>query len=97
VLATEDVKQAVILTEVLDGQRSVYSAELTLAEARVNEYRNLVQLYKALGGGGISKHIRLECNAYLCRKQRFRRTLGPYAIIRPEVASRVEVAMTTAD
>jgi multidrug efflux system outer membrane protein len=37
--------------EVLDGQRSLYSAELTLAEARGDEYRSLVQLYKALGGG----------------------------------------------
>jgi multidrug efflux system outer membrane protein len=37
--------------EVLDGQRSLYSAELTLASARGNEYRSLVQLYKALGGG----------------------------------------------
>jgi len=37
--------------EVLDGQRSLYSAELTLASARADEYRSLVQLYKALGGG----------------------------------------------
>jgi outer membrane protein, multidrug efflux system len=37
--------------EVLDGQRSLYSAELTLAQARGNEYQSLVQLYKALGGG----------------------------------------------
>ena len=37
--------------EVLDAQRSLYSAELTLAEARGDEYRSLVQLYKALGGG----------------------------------------------
>jgi multidrug efflux system outer membrane protein len=37
--------------EVLDGQRSLYSAELTLAAARGDEYRSLVQLYKALGGG----------------------------------------------
>ena len=37
--------------EVLDGQRSLYSAELTLASARGDEYRGLVQLYKALGGG----------------------------------------------
>ena len=37
--------------EVLDAQRSLYSAELTLAEARGDEYRGLVQLYKALGGG----------------------------------------------
>jgi multidrug efflux system outer membrane protein len=37
--------------EVLDGQRSLLSAELTLAEARGNEYQRLVQLYRALGGG----------------------------------------------
>ena len=37
--------------EVLDGQRSLYSAELTLAQARGSEYQSLVQLYKALGGG----------------------------------------------
>jgi outer membrane protein, multidrug efflux system len=37
--------------EVLDGQRSLFEAELTLAQARGNEYQSLVQLYKALGGG----------------------------------------------
>jgi len=37
--------------EVLDGQRSLYSAELTLAEARGDEYQSLVRLYRALGGG----------------------------------------------
>jgi multidrug efflux system outer membrane protein len=37
--------------EVLDGQRSLFSAELTLADARGSEYQSLVQLYKALGGG----------------------------------------------
>ena len=37
--------------EVLDGQRSLFSAELTLAQARDNEYQSLVQLYRALGGG----------------------------------------------
>jgi multidrug efflux system outer membrane protein len=37
--------------EVLDGQRSLYGAQLTLASARADEYRSLVQLYKALGGG----------------------------------------------
>jgi multidrug efflux system outer membrane protein len=37
--------------EVLDGQRSLFEAELTLAEARGSEYQSLVQLYKALGGG----------------------------------------------
>src|SRR5947209_10084613 len=37
--------------EVLDGQRSLFSAELTLAEARGTEYQSLVQLYRVLGGG----------------------------------------------
>jgi len=37
--------------EVLDGQRSLYSAELNLAQARGNEYLSLVQLYRSLGGG----------------------------------------------
>jgi len=37
--------------EVLDGQRSLFSAELTLAAARGTEYQSLVQLYRALGGG----------------------------------------------
>jgi outer membrane protein, multidrug efflux system len=37
--------------EVLDGQRALFSAELTLAQARGNEYQGLVQLYRALGGG----------------------------------------------
>ena len=37
--------------EVLDSQRSLFNAELTLAQARNNEYQSLVELYKALGGG----------------------------------------------
>ncbi len=37
--------------EVLDSQRSLYAAELTLASARGDEFRSLVQLYRALGGG----------------------------------------------
>jgi len=37
--------------EVLDAQRSLFNAELTLAQDRGNEYQSLVQLYKALGGG----------------------------------------------
>jgi outer membrane protein, multidrug efflux system len=37
--------------EVLDGQRSLFDAELTLAQARGNEYQSLVQLYRSLGGG----------------------------------------------
>jgi len=37
--------------DVLDSQRSLFNAELTLAQARNSEYQSLVQLYKALGGG----------------------------------------------
>jgi outer membrane protein, multidrug efflux system len=37
--------------EVLDGQRSLFAAELTLAQARGTEYQSLVQLYRTLGGG----------------------------------------------
>lgn len=37
--------------DVLDSQRSLFSAELTLAQARNNEYQSLVELYKSLGGG----------------------------------------------
>lgn len=36
---------------VLNSQSSLFSADLTLAQVRNNEYRSLVQLYKALGGG----------------------------------------------
>lgn len=37
--------------EVLDSERNVYTAELNLAQARLNELTALVQLYSALGGG----------------------------------------------
>ena len=37
--------------DVLDSQRSLFNAQITLAEARNSEYQSLVQLYKALGGG----------------------------------------------
>ena len=37
--------------EVLDSQRSLYGAYLSLASARGDEFRSLVQLYRALGGG----------------------------------------------
>ena len=37
--------------DVLDSQRSLFEAELTLAQDRNNEYQSLVQLYKSLGGG----------------------------------------------
>jgi multidrug efflux system outer membrane protein len=37
--------------EVLDSETRYFSAELTLAQARLNELLALVQLYRALGGG----------------------------------------------
>jgi outer membrane protein, multidrug efflux system len=37
--------------EVLTSQTNYFSAELTLAQARLNERLSLVQLYNALGGG----------------------------------------------
>ncbi|MGH9404511.1 MAG: TolC family protein [Terriglobia bacterium] len=37
--------------DVLDSQRSLFSAELTVAQARNHEYQSLVELYRALGGG----------------------------------------------
>jgi multidrug efflux system outer membrane protein len=37
--------------EVLDGQRSLFNAEIILAQARGAEYQSLVQIYRALGGG----------------------------------------------
>jgi multidrug efflux system outer membrane protein len=37
--------------EVLASQTNYFSAELTLAQARLNEHLSLVQLYNALGGG----------------------------------------------
>jgi outer membrane protein, multidrug efflux system len=62
-LTVKDLKQSVDVSlmryrggtanylEVLDSQRSLFNAELTLAQDRNNEYQGLVQLYKALGGG----------------------------------------------
>ncbi|HVJ07197.1 MAG TPA: efflux transporter outer membrane subunit [Acidisarcina sp.] len=37
--------------EVLDNQRSLFSAQLTLAQIRTGEYQSLVTLYRVLGGG----------------------------------------------
>jgi multidrug efflux system outer membrane protein len=37
--------------EVLDNQRSLYSAQLTLAQVQTSAYQTLVTLYRALGGG----------------------------------------------
>jgi multidrug efflux system outer membrane protein len=37
--------------EVLTNETNYYSAELSLAQVRLNEMLSLVQLYKALGGG----------------------------------------------
>jgi hypothetical protein len=37
--------------DVLDSQRSLFNAELTLAQTRNNEYESLAQLFKALADG----------------------------------------------
>jgi len=37
--------------EVLDNQRSLFSAQVALAQIRTSEYQSLVTLYKVLGGG----------------------------------------------
>jgi multidrug efflux system outer membrane protein len=42
---------AVSYLEVLDAETRQYAAELTLAQARLNELLDYVQLYHALGGG----------------------------------------------
>jgi outer membrane protein TolC len=48
--------------EVLDGQRSLYSEELTLAEARGSEYQSLVQLYLDTRRGlAMKMYFRLHC------------------------------------
>ncbi len=39
------------LLNALDADRDLFNAELSLAQARLNELLSLVQLYKALGGG----------------------------------------------
>jgi len=39
------------LLEALDADRSLFEAELSLAQARRDELLTVVQLYKALGGG----------------------------------------------
>jgi len=41
--------------EVIEYQRSAFDSELQLVEARQNHLNSFVQLYKALGGGWISK------------------------------------------
>ena len=42
--------------EVLDTERSLFSAELALTSARGDGYRALVDLYRALGGDWIGRH-----------------------------------------
>jgi hypothetical protein len=47
-----DTREAPLLIwKFFHGQRSLFSAELTLAQARGNEYQSLVQLYRSPGGG----------------------------------------------
>jgi Outer membrane efflux protein len=56
--------------DVLDCQRSLFEAEITLAQGRNNEYQSLVQLYKALGGCWINIWMnrlgfRFECHVFV--------------------------------
>jgi len=48
---------------VLDTERSLFSAELTLATARGDTYRALVDLYRALGGDWIDQADRMSVDA----------------------------------
>jgi multidrug efflux system outer membrane protein len=43
--------------EVLYNEQELFSAELTLAQARLNELLSVVQLYRALGGGWIEPQL----------------------------------------
>ena len=49
--------------EVLDTERSLFSAELALTAARGDGYRSLVNLYRALGGDWIAPSVPLPANA----------------------------------
>lgn len=50
--------------DVLDTERSVFSAELSLAAARGGSYRALVNLYRALGGDWIDAADRMSVATY---------------------------------
>jgi multidrug efflux system outer membrane protein len=51
-LATERYEEGVsAYLDVLDAQRSLFTAELSLTQAQLQELADAVQLYKALGGG----------------------------------------------
>ena len=49
--------------EVLDTERSLFSAELSLSTARGDGYRALVDLYRALGGDWIERAAPLPQSA----------------------------------
>jgi len=49
--------------EVLEGQRSLFFAKITLAQARGTEYQSLVQLHRALGGGRKQRSLLLAPGA----------------------------------
>jgi multidrug efflux system outer membrane protein len=48
--------------EVLFSEQEVFTAELNLAQARLNELLSVVQLYRALGGGWQHKDMKLSAN-----------------------------------
>jgi multidrug efflux system outer membrane protein len=37
--------------EVLDAQRNLFAQQLSLAQVRALQFRSVVQVYRALGGG----------------------------------------------
>ena len=46
----------------LDSQRSLYSAQQDLINARLSQLGNLVTLYKVLGGGAPAEPVRVAGN-----------------------------------
>jgi multidrug efflux system outer membrane protein len=46
--------------EVLESERTLFSAELELSEVRQSTFNSYIRLYKALGGGWISKEEYVE-------------------------------------
>src|SRR6185295_18569486 len=49
--------------DVLDTERSLFSAQLSLAGAKADRYRALVNLYRALGGDWIDEAAQLSAAA----------------------------------
>ena len=54
------INGAISYMDVLDAQRSYFSSQVELSNAIMNEYKVLVDLYKALGGGWQSQSPQSE-------------------------------------